>query len=223
MRPLPSVRIAVEGYYKKLSNLSITRWSAFPAFTTKFQSADGQVLGIDARVELTLGAFYGFINYGYSEVEYTAQQEEIQYWFGTRELKFSPPHDRRHQVNAVGSLTLSGFTLGVRFQYGSGLPFSRALGFDEFILMDGPTDVFSEEGLTRVLYGQPYDGRLPSYHRLDVSLDKSIGLIGRSRLLLQAGLTNAYDRTNLFYVDLFTLRRLNQLPLIPSFGVKLEF
>ena len=223
VRPTPGVKVALEGYYKKLSNLSIARWSAFPAFTTNFQSADGEVLGFDARLELSLGAFYGFVNYGYAEVEYTAQQSEIEFWFGTQELKFSPPHDRRHQVNAVGSLTLYGFTLGVRFQYGSGLPFSRALGFDEFILMDGPTDVFAEEGSTRVLYGQPYDGRLPSYHRLDVSLDKSISLIGRSRLLLQAGLTNAYDRVNLFYVDLFTLRRLNQLPLIPSIGVKLEF
>jgi hypothetical protein len=35
-------------------------------------------------------------------------------------------------------------------------------------------------------------------------------------------LTNAYDRRNLFYLDLFTLRRIDQLPLIPSAGFKLE-
>lgn len=223
IEPVSGLRFAVEGYYKKLSNLSIARWSAFPKFTTAFQSADGDVLGFDTRIELNLGPFYGFLNYGYSEVEYRAQQAEIQYWFGSRELTFSPPHDRRHQVNAVGSLNLYGFTLGVRFQYGSGLPFSQAVGFDEFVLMDGPTNVFEEKGSTRILYGQPYDGRLPSYHRLDVSLDKEISLVGSARLTVQAGLTNAYDRVNLFYVDLFTLRRLNQLPLIPSFGVKLEF
>jgi len=223
VRPVRGLRLAVETYYKKLTNLSIARWSAFPAFTTSFQTASGTVNGFDSRIELTAGAFYGFLNYGYSRVEYRAQQEEIQFWFGSRNLVFSPPHDRRHQVNAVVSLTVSGFTLGVRFQFGSGLPFSRALGFDEFILMDGPTDVFAEEGSTRVLYGQPYDGRLPTYHRLDISLDKSISLVGRAKLVLQGGLTNAYDRVNLFYVDLFTLRRLNQLPLIPSAGVKLEF
>jgi hypothetical protein len=223
IRPFRSLRIAVEGYYKKLTNLTIARWSAFPAFRTSFQQADGTVRGFDSRLEVTAGPFYGFVNYGYSEVEYVAKQEEILFWFGSRNLTFSPPHDRRHQVNAVGSLTLYGFTLGVRFQFGSGLPFSRALGFDEFILMDGPTDVFAEEGSTRVLYGQPFDGRLPAYHRLDVSLDKVIGLVGAAELTVQAGLTNAYDRVNLFYVDLFTLRRLNQLPLIPSVGVKLEF
>jgi len=223
VEPVSGVHFAVEGYYKKLSNLSIARWSAFPRFTTGFQPADGDVLGFDTRIEINWGPFYGFVNYGYSEVEYQAQQAEIQFWFGSRELTFSPPHDRRHQINAIGSLNLYGFTLGVRFQYGSGLPFSQAVGFDEFVLMDGPTNVFDEKGSTRVLYGQPYDGRLPSYHRLDISLDKEIGLVGSARLTVQTGLTNAYDRTNLFYVDLFTLRRLNQLPLIPSFGAKLEF
>ncbi|TDI71134.1 MAG: TonB-dependent receptor [Bacteroidetes bacterium] len=223
IRPVPALRFAMEGYYKKLSNLSIARWSAFPQFTTEFQSADGEVFGFDARVELNTGIFYGFVNYGHSKVEYVAKQSEIQYWFGTQELTFSPPHDRRHQVNALASFSLYGYKLGIRFQYGSGLPYSRAVGFDEFILLDGPTDVFEEEGATRVLYGQPYDGRLPSYHRLDISLDKSFTFVGGTRLVLQAGVTNAYDRTNLFYVDLFTLRSLDQLPLIPSFGLKFEF
>lgn len=223
IRPVPALRFALEGYYKKLSNLSIARWSAFPRFTTSFQKADGEVFGIDARIELDTGIFYGFVNYGHSKVEYVAKQSEIQFWFGTQELIFSPPHDRRHQVNALASLAMYGFTLGIRFQFGSGLPFSRAVGFDEFILLDGPTDVFEEEGSTRVLYGQPFDGRLPSYHRLDISLDKSFSFVGGTALVLQAGVTNAYDRTNLFYVDLFTLRSLNQLPLIPSFGAKFEF
>ncbi|GMQ82118.1 MAG: carboxypeptidase regulatory-like domain-containing protein [Rhodothermia bacterium] len=223
IRPVPALRIALEAYYKKLSNLSIARWSAFPQFTTTFQSADGEVLGFDARVELDTGIFYGFVNFGHSKVEYVAQQSEIQFWFGTRELTFSPPHDRRHQLNALASFATYGFTLGIRFQYGSGLPFSRAVGFDEFVLTDGPTDVFEEEGTTRVLYGQPYDGRLPSYHRLDISLDKSFTFVGGTRLVVQGGVTNVYDRTNLFYVDLFTLRSLDQLPLIPSFGVKFEF
>ena len=41
-------------------------------------------------------------------------------------------------------------------------------------------------------------------------------------MLLNAGVINSYDRDNLFYFDLFTLGRVNQLPLVPSFGLKLE-
>ncbi|NDC89385.1 MAG: TonB-dependent receptor, partial [Bacteroidetes bacterium] len=76
-------------------------------------------------------------------------------------------------------------------------------------------------GLLRVLYGQPYDGRLPSYHRLDISADQKFET-RHADVTLQAGLINAYDRDNLFYMDLFTRGRVNQLPVIPSFGLKVE-
>ena len=223
VRPTPWLRVAVEGFYKTMSNLSIAEWSAFPRFTTRLQPADGSVIGLDSRLEINAGPFSGFVNYGYSEVQYDAQQSEIQYWFGSSEYSFSPPHDRRHQLNAVGSLSLAGFTFNVRWQYGSGLPFSEALGFDEFILLEGPTDLFENPGDTRVLYSYPYGGRLPSYHRLDLSLERSFDLAGNVALTLLASGTNAYDRTNLFYIDLFTLDRLDQLPLIPAVGVKLSF
>ena len=223
VRPTSWLRLAVEGFYKSMSNLSIAEWSAFPRFTTRLQPADGTVVGLDSRLEINAGPFSGFVNYGYSEVEYNARQTEIQYWFGSSEYAFAPPHDRRHQLNAVGSLSLAGFTFNVRWQYGSGLPFSEALGFDEFLVLEGPTDLFEKPGETRVLYSYPYGGRLPSYHRLDLSLEKSFDLPGGVAISLLASGTNAYDRTNLFYIDLFTLDRLDQLPLIPAFGVKLSF
>ncbi len=56
-----------------------------------------------------------------------------------------------------------------------------------------------------------------------MALDRRFEFSRTAALTLQASATNTYDRTNLFYFDLFTLRRLDQLPLIPSFGVKVEF
>lgn len=214
---------AVEGFYKKLSNLSVAEFTAFPRFTTRLQPADGRVYGVDVRVELTKEPFYGFVNYGFSKVLYDAQQSSLILTSGTSELTYSPPHDRQHQVNALGSLKFYGFIFNMRWQFGSGLPFSEALGFDEFILLNGPTDVQNQQGLTRVIYTEPYQGRLPTYHRLDVSLEREVNFTTHTKATFQAGLINGYDRVNLFYIDLFTLRRLNQLPLIPSFGVKLEF
>ena len=223
IRPRSWLRIAVEGFVKQMSNLSISEWSAFPRFTTRLQPADGDVVGADGRLEVTTVPFYGFINYGYTRVTYYAKQSEVEYWFGDTGYTFSPPHDRRHQFNALGSLRFYGFALNVRWQFGSGLPFSEALGFDEFLVIDGPTYVERERGQTRVLYGLPYGGRLPTYHRLDMSLEKEIDLSANAGITLQVSATNAYDRTNLFYVDLFTLDRLDQLPLIPAFGLKLDF
>jgi hypothetical protein len=217
------VQFSLEGYIKDIRNVSTSEWTAFPRFTTRLQPADGDVRGADVRLELTAGKFYGFVNYGYAEVEYRAQQSSLPIWFGVDELVFSPPHDRRHQANALGSVRVRKFKLAVRWQYGSGLPFSESLGFDEFLLLDGPTDVTAEPGATRILYGLPYKGRLPDYHRLDISLERPIRFGEHASATVQVAVTNAYDRNNVFYVDLFTLRRVDQLPLIPSAGIKIEF
>ncbi len=217
------LKFSLEGYIKDLRNLSTAEWTAFPRFTTRLQPADGDVRGADVRVELSAGRFYGFANYGYAEVEYRARQASLPLWYGVDELVFTPPHDRRHQANALASITIEKFKLAMRWQYGSGLPFSEALGFDEYLLLDGPSDVTSDPGETRVLYGLPYQGRLPDYHRIDVSLERPLNISDNVAATVQVAVTNAYDRNNVFYVDLFTLRRVDQLPLIPSAGIKLEF
>ena len=115
-----------------------------------------------------------------------------------------------------------GFDLSARWQFGSGLPYSRAVGFDGFILMDGAVDVTSAPGDLRVIYERPYNGELPTYHRLDLSLERTFE-VGRAELTGQVGVINAYNRSNLFYYDIFTLRRVDQLPIIPSFGLKAAF
>ncbi len=215
------LEFVAEGYYKKLFNLYIAEWTAFPRLTTRLQQADGRVAGLDLRLELRRPHFYGYINYGLSSVEYEAKQESLELWFGTETFRFRPAHDRRHQINALASTRLLGFDLSARWQFGSGLPFNRALGFDGFLLMDGTANVFRDEGDRRVIYERPFNGILPTYHRLDLSLER-VFTTGRARTTVQASLINAYDRANIFFLDVFTLQRADQLPLIPSFGIKVE-
>ena len=210
---------AVEGFYKDLKELSVGEWTAFPRLTTRVQSAEGEARGLDARLELRGGRFYGFLNYGLSEVTYRASNERYELWFGEEEIAYRPSHDRRHQLNALGQVTLAGFDLSVRWQFGSGLPFSQPLGFDAFILMDGTFDPYTEEGEPRVVYDRPFNAELPTYHRLDVTVERSFEL-GRMELTALAGVINGYDRRNLFSYDVFTLQRSDQLPLIPTFGLK---
>ncbi|MDX1420050.1 MAG: TonB-dependent receptor [Rubricoccaceae bacterium] len=220
--PAPWLDLAVEGFYKWLENLSIPEWTATPRLTTALQPASGRAYGGDARVELRGGPFYGYVNYGYSYVRYEAEQAFYELWFGSERLAFSPPHDRRHQVNALLSATVGGFDLSARWQYGSGLPFSRALGFDVFMDIGDGIDPFTEGGEPRVIYERPYNSRLPAYHRLDLSAERTFDL-GAADLTAQAGVINVYDRPNLFAFDLFTLRRSDQLPLVPVFGLKLSY
>ncbi|MDA0874167.1 MAG: TonB-dependent receptor [Bacteroidetes bacterium] len=217
------LEVSVEGYGKKLNNLFIPEWTAYPRFTTRIQPAEGRVLGADFRVEYKNKPFSGFVTYGLSNVRYTAKQESLELWYGDKDLDFRPAHDRRHQVNVVASLDLKPFDLDVRWQFGSGLPYSRALGFDGFMIVDGDLDVFRESGNRRVIYEEPYNGILPTYHRLDITAQRDFSLPGSAILTTHAGVINIYDRQNLFYLDVFTLRRVDQLPFIPTVGLKLAF
>ncbi len=222
LTPTPWLDLAVEGFYKDITDLSVPEWTAFPRLTTRLQPADGTVRGLDARVELRPEPFYVAANYGLSSVEYRASGRNLDLWYGNETLSYRPPHDRRQQANVILGVTAFDFDLSVRWQFGAGLPYSRALGFDGFILMDGSADVTTEPGDLRVIYERPYNGQLPTYHRLDVSLEREFA-VGPALITGQLGVINVYDRQNLFYYDVFTLRRVDQLPFIPSFGLKVAF
>ena len=137
---------SVEGFYKRLSNLFVGEWTAFPRLTTRLQQAEGETRGLDVRLEARGRRLYGMVGYGLSSTRYEARQEGFELWYGQQTLRYRPPHDRRHQVNVLASAEWGGFDLSVRWQFGSGLPFSRALGFDRFILMSRGKDVFAEPG-----------------------------------------------------------------------------
>ena len=219
LRPVEWADVSVEGFYKRLRNLSVAEWTAVPRLTTRLQGADGEAYGGDLRAEVRPGKALISLNYGLSFVEYASSSARNELWYGTETLRFRPPHDRRHQVTFVASVPIEGFNASVRWQYGSGLPYSRALGFDVFILPDASPDLFEDPGQARVIYERPFNALLPAYHRFDVSVDREFRL-GWGTLTAQAGLLNAYDRRNLFAYDIFTLQRVDQLPIIPTFGLK---
>lgn len=220
--PTSWLDVAVEGFYKDLNNLFIAEWTAIPRLSTRLQPASGRALGADVRVEARRGPFYGYVNYGLSSTRYTAETQEFTFWFGDDLPTFRPPHDRRHQVNVLASTTLAGFGINARWEFGSGLPFSRAVGFDGFALIDDITKASDVPGIRRVIYERPFNAVLPTYHRLDLSVERTFS-VSRADITLQASVVNVYDRRNLFYLDVFTLQRVDQLPIVPSFGLKVAF
>ena len=222
IEPSPGIELSVEGYYKWLKDLYISEWTAFPVLNTDLQLADGTSRGMDIRFEFRRPNFYGFVTYGLAFVNYQATQESLALWYGTTSLDFRPSHDRRHQVNAIANWKFGKFDLSARWNFGSGVPYNQVRGFDRYLLLDGGVDVTEEPGDVRVLYDEPFGGQLPYYHRLDLSVDRSFDFKG-GVFTLQAGVINVYDRTNIFALDVFTLERTDQLPVIPTLGAKIEF
>ncbi|MCH8276778.1 MAG: hypothetical protein IIA50_04460, partial [Bacteroidetes bacterium] len=153
----------------------------------------------------------GYISYAYSMVEYETHAGVL----------YNPAHDRRHQLNALFHAQKGEVGLTLQLQVGSGLPFTESGGFDKWLLLTPDVDVSSSPGVERIIYNDPYKGRQPTYARMDLWIEKRIDR-GRYVSTLRAGAVNILNRDNLFYYDLFTFRRVDQLPFIPSVGFKLE-
>lgn len=211
-----SVGLTVEGYHKIMQNLVVPTWSNFARFTTEMTTADGTVWGFDIRGEFKKNDFYGYLGYGFSWTEYQTFQGHLSEEFQT----YHPAHDQRHSINALLGTDLGFANLDVRLQFGTGMPYTSPFGFDSIFEIRDLQDPREDYGRPRILFDKPYQGRLPMYHRLDVSLDRvfEFDLVD---LTAKAGVINAYNRRNLFYYDLFRLRRVDQLPIIPFVAVEI--
>ncbi len=220
-RRLGAFTFSAEGYYKNLRNLPVPVWSVIARFTTSLTLADGEVYGTDVRMEYQRRPLYVYLGYGFSKTTYETRQGNFGEWFGEPIQTYHPPHDRRHQLNVVVALTGKRANASLRWQYGTGLPYTQALGTDSFIRFTNLPDVRQIYGNPRFLFDKPYQARLPAYHRLDLSTSYEFRL-PFGALTVQAGALNIYNQENLFYFDLFTFRRVNQLALFPYVSMQVE-
>lgn len=152
-------------------------------------------------------------------------------WDGIQE--YAPHFDRRHNVNLVVSWTFGkdkDWELDTRWNLGSGFPFTKTAGFYENqtfangINSDYLTANSQLQGAELgILYGPLNTGRLPYYHRLDITIKKKFTFNEHSEMEVTAGATNVYDRENIFYFDRVQYKRVNQLPIMPSVSVNWSF
>ncbi|UPT68323.1 MAG: hypothetical protein M0D57_06715 [Sphingobacteriales bacterium JAD_PAG50586_3] len=74
-----------------------------------------------------------------------------------------------------------------------------------------------------IIYAGLNQGRLPYYHRLDVSLRRKFMFSEKMTLDAVISCTNAYNRDNIFYFDRINYKRINQLPILPTLGLAFTF
>lgn len=216
------VDFSVEGYHKWLKEIPVSSWSVVSQFTTNLSYADGTVQGADVNLEFNSRRFHARIGYGYSITEYESAQPVFKTWFGQESMTYHPAHDRRHQVNLQTGMDFGNFRVDVGWNYGSGLPFSKPIGFDSHLTYGQHLpDVTDEYGTPRILMSRPFNGRLPDYHSLNVSMEQAINF-EKVRMKINLGSINTYDQQNLFYYDVQTRRKINQLPFYPYLSLKLE-
>lgn len=132
--------------------------------------------------------------------------------------------------NNIQNPTKYPFEVSVRWNLGSGFPFTRTQGFyANQTFLDGiGTDYLTDNNEPDTQLGVIYEeqinlGRLPYYHRLDFALRYTIDLFKHSKLIIGASVTNVYNRANIFYFDRIEYDRVDQLPIMPALNLNLKF
>ncbi|MFM7586553.1 MAG: TonB-dependent receptor, partial [Bacteroidota bacterium] len=177
----------------------------------------GQAYGFDFRLKYDRRQYYVWATYSWTYVDRFDGQRT-----------YFPSFDRRHNINLVGTYKFGSdrsWELSTRWNYGSGFPFTQTQGFYPNISLNGGinSDYLAQNGDLGVVYAGFNQARLPSYHRLDASLRYTYAVSDRSELDFNFSVSNVYDRRNIFYFDRVRFSRVNQLPILPSFGLTWNF
>lgn len=223
-----NLKVSVEGYVKDFYRLinnnrhQIYAYTGYDPEIPEYLSATyiyeaGWAYGIDFLLDYERADYTVWLAYSYS---YVTRQDEFQ--------KYVPHFDRRHNLNLLGSYRFGkgrNWVARTRWQIGSGFPFTQNAGYyEEFKSVDGTFGLDpGAEGEAAILYGPVNGGRLPAYHRLDLSVNRIWKLSSGGQIEIGASILNVYNRENVLYFDRITQTRVNQLPFMPSIGIILKF
>ena len=210
--------VNVEGYYKDFTQLIALNRNKLELSDPDYVTETGNAYGLDVSLKWEARRFYVWGAYSLGFVNRDDGQQT-----------YPPVFDRRHNLNLVTTYQMGKkklWELGARWNFGSGFPFTRTQGFfTTYNFNDGiVTDVLGGNGDLGIVYAdQRNGGRLPYYHRLDISLKRTIEFSKHGKVEITASCTNVYDRENIFYFDRVRYDRVNQLPILPSLSMTAQF
>jgi CarboxypepD_reg-like domain/TonB-dependent Receptor Plug Domain len=213
------IQLNIEGYYKDFPQLIVVNRNKTERSQADYVVEKGKAYGVDFTIKYEVQRLYVWATYSHGYVNRNDGQQEYPTVF-----------DRRHNVNMLVTYDLDKkgtWQISGRWNMGSGFPFTKTKGFYNYLdYLGGVGTNYQTENPDNIgiLYSNERNGgRLPYYHRLDVSLQKKVAFSKHSGLEVNLSVTNAYDRPNIFYFDRVNYERVNQLPILPSASAKLYF
>jgi len=202
-----------EVYYKKVLNLPLINENKIYNSDPDFVSGESEAYGSEFMLK-------------YSDIPFSfTLSYSLSYAYNMLNGKrFYPKYDSRHNLNIIFDYNFGNdWTANIIWTYNTGLPFTKLIGYYDKLYLN---DFYSNW----ILYGQiiPYAilgdkniGRLPDYHRLDISLSKKLSF-GFANAYIDLSIINVYNRKNIFYFKRDTGERVNMLPFLPSATIKVE-
>ncbi len=205
--------LEIEGFYKTFENLAELNENKVYSWDNDFVTASGESYGGEL-----------ISTYNNPLFSFTASYA-LSWTFKTQDdFTYHPGYDSRHALNLILDFNLgAGWHAGAVWFYNSGRPFTRQVGYYDKLYPSAENNIWfaNSNFLPFLILEEINQGRLPDYHRMDVSVSKKFEL-SFMRVYVDFSIINVYDRKNLFYFDRETGERINMLPFLPTATVKIE-
>jgi CarboxypepD_reg-like domain/TonB-dependent Receptor Plug Domain len=207
------ISLDAEAYYKTLHNIPVLNDNKILPSDPDLVAASGESYGSEYQLKYTKDPLNITVSYTLSWA-----YQDLNGWV------YYPRYDVRNSANIMIDYDFgSGWRASALWVFSSGLPFTQSLGFyNKFYFQDFYSDWQIYESY------KPYEilsdkdlGRLPDYHRLDLSVSKYFEI---SPLKFQVDLSvmNVYNRKNVFYFQRNTGEIVYMLPFLPTATLKVE-
>ena len=223
-----NIEVNVEAYQKTFTFLTNTnRYQIFNSDpqhvgyypdvqTQDFLVETGYSRGFDVTMKYQKNRLYLWTVYSFS---YNRRWDGVQEYF--------PIFDRRNNINLVATYSLDKkkhWEVSGRWNFGSGFPLTPTQGYYQQLNLNNYMNSYlTQNGQLGYVAGNLFSQRLPTYHRLDLSVRYKYTLRDRIFLEINGGATNVYNRANIFYFNRLTYTRVNQLPIMPNLNISLTF
>lgn len=224
--PSPGLEFSFEVYSKKMKNLidypdgtNFTGLLADSWDDIVLKNGVGRVKGMEFMVQKNTGRFNSWVSYTLSKSERKFAEINYSEWYPMK-------YDRRHNLSITASYAIGKtWKLSSSFVYQTG----HAVTLPEAALLT------ENNQSPKFVYDRRNTGRMPSFHRLDIGVTKSLTTYHQRKAELSIGLYNAYNRKNPLYLDLKTVKNTNHeptsiaikqisfFPLLPYISYKLKF
>lgn len=208
-----NMNITFESYYKKMINITEPNEEKIKASDPDFIEGSGESYGSELLLSFQNSSMQASASYSVSW-----SYKEIKGWI------FYPKYDSRHIVNLNFIFDLGdGWEASSSWFFNSGLPFTPIAGYYDKLYIEDFFNVGAMFGSYSpfTILGDKNIGRLPTYHRLDLSLNKKFK-ISITDVQLSFNVLNVYDRKNIFYFDRKTGKQVNMLPILPTASLRIE-
>jgi hypothetical protein len=210
---IDGINFSVEGYYKDIKHLPIINDQKFLASEPDLISGSGESYGWEFMLNYGLHPFNITTSYTLSWAF-----KEVNNWV------YYPRYDTRHAGNIIVEFYFgSGWIASTVWNFASGYPFTQLFGYYDKFYLDNlhSSGVKNGEFLPYSILGDRNLGRLPSYHRLDLSLVKRFRL-WLSNIEIGLSAINVYNRANIFYYNRSTNEVVNMLPFLFTATLRVE-